>query len=624
MKKIRIFLGILLGVLLIGGLAPVSQAGGERELRLFYLTDLEGRVREDEDQSIIGLAKLKTKLEELKKEDDNFLLLATGRSLASQDPRKGRDLAPLLDDLGLDVLAPGYGDLEYGYDNLLDFNRLGDFESISSNLSLEGGPGLAAYTIREVDGVRLGIFALMDRGPGAGREEAWDLEILDPIETGIKTVRDMKREGADLIICLGDLGSSQDKFFNSQRLMERVDGIDIMIDARGQKALTRQEGSRILVQEAGGLRGLGELKISMDSRAIRKLEAKSYGYDQMKRLKEDRRSLDLLEELDQARKVFLSEELGQLKVRLEAEDVRRRETAYGGYLADLALKYTSGDLALLAAGDIYGSLEAGPINRQGLYQTLTSKNRLRTVEIQAGDLKAVLEEALDSYPLESDFFPQLAGMELDFRPGGGSLDRIGAIRIEGRPLNMARSYKLTVSDSFLRDGRMAEILARTKPIARLDASLYDLVQEELKRQTVLDYKPGTRINFIGGQAENLDPTRLDLALNGRKIRGEAGLGRPFIDEGRTMIPLRLLAEALDQELDWDGTKKRIRLGDDIGLELGSKIVYKGSRRLEMDRAPFIKSSRTYVPLRFLSEVLGYKVFWDPAARTVNIMDQANY
>ena len=388
MKKIRIFLGILLGVLLIGGLAPVSQAGGERELRLFYLTDLEGRVREDEDQAIIGLAKLKTKLEELKKEDDNFLLLATGRSLASQDPRKGRDLAPLL--------------------------------------------------------------------------------------------------------------------------------------------------------------------------------------------------------------------------------------------ADLALKYTSGDLALLAAGDIYGSLEAGPINRQGLYQTLTSKNRLRTVEIQAGDLKAVLEEALDSYPLESDFFPQLAGMELDFRPGGGSLDRIGAIRIEGRPLNMARSYKLTISDSFLRDGRMAEILARTKPIARLDASLYDLVQEELKRQTVLDYKPGTRINFIGGQAENLDPTRLDLALNGRKIRGDAGLGRPFIDEGRTMIPLRLLAEALDQELDWDGTKKRIRLGDDIGLELGSKIVYKGSRRLEMDRAPFIKSSRTYVPLRFLSEVLGYKVFWDPAARTVNIMDQANY
>jgi len=38
----------------------------------------------------------------------------------------------------------------------------------------------------------------------------------------------------------------------------------------------------------------------------------------------------------------------------------------------------------------------------------------------------------------------------------------------------------------------------------------------------------------------------------------------------------------------------------------------------MDTAPFIKDSRTFVPVRFISENLGAKVSWDSDTREVMV------
>lgn len=40
----------------------------------------------------------------------------------------------------------------------------------------------------------------------------------------------------------------------------------------------------------------------------------------------------------------------------------------------------------------------------------------------------------------------------------------------------------------------------------------------------------------------------------------------------------------------------------------------------MDSAPYIKRGRTMLPLRYLAEALGYKVFWLNETRTVVIVD----
>ena len=56
----------------------------------------------------------------------------------------------------------------------------------------------------------------------------------------------------------------------------------------------------------------------------------------------------------------------------------------------------------------------------------------------------------------------------------------------------------------------------------------------------------------------------------------------------------------------------------IELKIGSKIAIVDGEEVEMDVAPLILENRTFVPIRFVSEVLGCKVNWNEGNREVTI------
>lgn len=57
---------------------------------------------------------------------------------------------------------------------------------------------------------------------------------------------------------------------------------------------------------------------------------------------------------------------------------------------------------------------------------------------------------------------------------------------------------------------------------------------------------------------------------------------------------------------------------EIILEIGSKTAYVNDKPIELDVAPFIESGRTFVPVRFISEALGCDVEWDSLTESVII------
>jgi len=54
------------------------------------------------------------------------------------------------------------------------------------------------------------------------------------------------------------------------------------------------------------------------------------------------------------------------------------------------------------------------------------------------------------------------------------------------------------------------------------------------------------------------------------------------------------------------------------FRIGSNVYYLNGIAKVMDVAPYIKNSRTYVPMRYVGEMLGAEVVWDDAARTVTL------
>ena len=90
--------------------------------------------------------------------------------------------------------------------------------------------------------------------------------------------------------------------------------------------------------------------------------------------------------------------------------------------------------------------------------------------------------------------------------------------------------------------------------------------------------------------------------------------KPYIVDGRTMVPLRFIAEALGAKVDWNGDTETATVTLD-GKVLSVKI---GALAPGMDVPAVIKDSRTMVPLRYLGEALGCKLEWNPDTGTIVI------
>ena len=92
----------------------------------------------------------------------------------------------------------------------------------------------------------------------------------------------------------------------------------------------------------------------------------------------------------------------------------------------------------------------------------------------------------------------------------------------------------------------------------------------------------------------------------------AEMGRPFIAEGRTFTPYRIMCENLGAQVNWDeGLRKVTANGNKSVVELfigNSNYKVNGEDRT-MDVEPFILAAegRTYIPARYLTEGLGYKI-----------------
>ena len=97
--------------------------------------------------------------------------------------------------------------------------------------------------------------------------------------------------------------------------------------------------------------------------------------------------------------------------------------------------------------------------------------------------------------------------------------------------------------------------------------------------------------------------------------------QPSIINGRTMVPMRVVFEALGANIHWDGAENvvtAVKGATVIRAAIGSNEMHVNDDRLTMDVAPIIVDGRTLVPVRFISEALGCDVGWDGGTNTVAI------
>lgn len=92
--------------------------------------------------------------------------------------------------------------------------------------------------------------------------------------------------------------------------------------------------------------------------------------------------------------------------------------------------------------------------------------------------------------------------------------------------------------------------------------------------------------------------------------------------GRTMVPLRALGDSIGAEISWDGTAKKVvytKDGKQVVLWLGRAEVSVNGQTLPTDCAPELRNDRVMVPLRVVTENLGFHLSWNNAEKQAALL-----
>ena len=119
--------------------------------------------------------------------------------------------------------------------------------------------------------------------------------------------------------------------------------------------------------------------------------------------------------------------------------------------------------------------------------------------------------------------------------------------------------------------------------------------------------------------EEIVASDITVLVNGDPVFFNAG--GPRIRGGRVLIPLRGVIEKMGARVDWDPRRQIMSavLGENrVRLPIGDRDAYLDDRPVRLDVPAQVVLGRTMVPLRFIAEAFGAEVNWLPSRREVRI------
>ncbi len=96
---------------------------------------------------------------------------------------------------------------------------------------------------------------------------------------------------------------------------------------------------------------------------------------------------------------------------------------------------------------------------------------------------------------------------------------------------------------------------------------------------------------------------------------------PFIDNNRTLVPIRAIFEVLNCDVEWNDQNNSAVVNHDstkIVISPNSQIAYVNGIAKKLDAPAKLINDRIMVPLRFISESINKTVIWDDLNKTVLI------
>jgi len=466
------------------------------ELTLIHMGDVHGHLiprphlRSDGNGELQGgLARLYTKIEKIRENSDRSLLINTGDTIQGSAEAlytRGQALVDVINKFEVDYFAPGNWEFVYGTERFQELfagpEPVAPWGALAANLYFDGYPYadktglrvLPPYTIKEIDGVKIGILGFTtERGPKVIGAEVVQGFRFSKGDAEMAEFVPLLKSKVDVLLVISELGLA-----NNIRLAEANPGIDIILSSDMHEEtfepVYTSTGTLIIEEGQDGTR-LGELKLSINDGVLKSTEFTMHVIDS--RIKEDR---GISRKVASVRKPFVTGSfkpqlnpingttlttpidtvIGQADIGLHRSNFAHEEMpaviegSSHNFLADVFKEMTQADAGILR-GFRYGThIAPGPIKLEDIYHYVAIGPFIAKGNVTGQQIKNVIENTSDG-SLNADpakwrggWLFAWSGLTFDLDPYAAHGSRASNIMIHDvetdvwAPLDLTASYSL--------------------------------------------------------------------------------------------------------------------------------------------------------------------------------------
>ena len=410
---------------------------------------------------------------------------------------KGATAVEVMNAAGYDVVTMGNHEFNHGFPQLLENLAPAKFSVVCASITLdETGETVwpATKIIETESGLKIGFFGLTTpetvtkvnpRLIGMLTFASFN-KLYESAQAAIDEIRDE----ADLVIGLTHLGvdkESQANGYRSVDLLEKVTGVDMLLDGHSHTVMTAGPKGEMIQSTGTKFAYVGVVVIDDESRTIEDhfLLPTFLGSDLYMLQQQDAETLAAADLLIAAVDAIYGKTFATSEVLLNGERApgnRTEETNLGDLTTDAMVWYVTkeggpeqvepNDIAgITNGGSIRASIEKGEVTMRDIKTVLPFLNTVTVVYVTGAELLEAMEAATFCTPEPIGAFPQTSGIEwtldmtkafdqgpiymLDGKETSyyapASINRVTITKINGEPFDVNKTYAI-VTSNFAADG----------------------------------------------------------------------------------------------------------------------------------------------------------------------------
>ncbi len=475
----------------------VSAAEQEGGIVVLYTNDIHCAVNEDEENQVLGYARIAGLKKQLETEGNDVILADMGDAIQGDvigTLSEGEYIIDIMDQVGYDLAVPGNHEFDYGMDQFLSLAEEASFSYLSCNFKdlTSGEPVFEPYEMIEAGGKTIAFIGIctpktitsstpkyFQNEDGEfiyGFEQDEDgTALYECVQEAADSARD---EGADYVIALSHLGiDASCTPWTSSEVIENTSGIDVFLDGHSHSVIEgetvkNKDGENVLLTSTGTkLSSVGELTIAEDGTFSSALISGG--------MEADPETEAYINDINTEFEGILNEVVAETDVALVVNDpatadqeepvrlVRTSETNLGDLCADAYRAVTGADIGFCNGGGIRADIAAGDITYSDIISVQPFGNEICMVEATGQQILDALEMGVMDLPAESGGFQQVSGIsfeihtyldssvQLDADGMFQSVDgeyRVKNVKVNGEDLDPEKTYTVASHNYMLKNG----------------------------------------------------------------------------------------------------------------------------------------------------------------------------